>query len=275
MCANYIPVTSAERLRDFFGVIYDDAPEREAWPGATVPFIRLADPTDESAGRRVRFAHDGIFRFVPDFISTEAWAKNTYNARTETVHSAKTFRKAWADGQRCIIPAEAFYEYRYDPDGVRWRISNKSGDPIGIAGVYTSWTNKHGEIVYSLGMLTVNADDHPFMSQFHAPGEEKRMVVILDPRDFEGWLTCSVDEAKPMYCRQWHGPLVGEPAPLPTRAKKMVPRDPLVPPVLNLDADLFGPASTIVKPPAVPRGPAKKKPPPAPPTPDTTGDLFE
>ena len=68
-------------------------------------------------------------------------------------------------------------------------------------------------------MLTVNADDHPFMRQFHAPEDEKRMVVILDPEQFEGWLTCSVAEAKTRYCKQWHGQLAGEPAPLPARPR--------------------------------------------------------
>jgi putative SOS response-associated peptidase YedK len=62
-------------------------------------------------------------------------------------------------------------------------------------------------------MITVNADDHPFMKRFHKPGEEKRMVVILDPKDYFEWLTVSVEQAK-SYFRQWHGHLEGYPAPL-------------------------------------------------------------
>ena len=68
-------------------------------------------------------------------------------------------------------------------------------------------------------MLTVNADDHAFMRQFHAPEDEKRMVVIADPEEFQGWLTCSVAEAKNRYCKQWQGRLTREPAPLPARAR--------------------------------------------------------
>ncbi len=62
-------------------------------------------------------------------------------------------------------------------------------------------------------MLTVNADGHPVMSRFHAPGKEKRMVVILDRAEFMDWLTCPVDRA-PRYFRQWPGELLAEPAPL-------------------------------------------------------------
>lgn len=41
---------------------------------------------------------------------------------------------------------------------------------------------------YSFSMLTINADAHAIMNKMHKPGEEKRMVVILDPDDYESWL---------------------------------------------------------------------------------------
>jgi putative SOS response-associated peptidase YedK len=37
-------------------------------------------------------------------------------------------------------------------------------------------------------MLTINADEHPVFNRLHRPGEEKRMVVILDEADYDGWL---------------------------------------------------------------------------------------
>lgn len=52
------------------------------------------------------------------------------------------------------------------------------------------------------------------------------MVVILEPEDFEGWLTGSVAQAKEKYCKQWNGELVGEPAPLPRRSRKPPPPAP-------------------------------------------------
>ena len=70
-----------------------------------------------------------------------------------------------------------------------------------------------------MAMLTVNADDHPLMNRFHAPGDEKRMVVILDPSEYSDWLSCPVGEAKRFF-KQWRGPLEAHPAPLPPRAPK-------------------------------------------------------
>ncbi|MBA3625400.1 MAG: SOS response-associated peptidase family protein [Methylibium sp.] len=218
MCANYVPVTRADRLLMFFGVQrHRDEPDHDVFPMGLAPFIRLAPPGTEPADT-ARFLDDGIFRFVPDFITRMGWARQTYNARSETVDRKATYKEAWGKGHRCIIPAEAIYEPNYESgSAVRWRIRLANDDPMGIAGIYRTWANVEGELVFTMALLTVNADDHPFMKRFHLPGEEKRMVVILDPEDYEGWLTCGVAEAKARYCRQWHGPLVGEPAPLPRR----------------------------------------------------------
>jgi putative SOS response-associated peptidase YedK len=47
-------------------------------------------------------------------------------------------------------------------------------------------------------MLTVNADAHPVMNQFHKPGDEKRTPLVLDPSQFEAWLSATPDEAQAM-----------------------------------------------------------------------------
>jgi len=41
-----------------------------------------------------------------------------------------------------------------------------------------AWSEPEG-IALSFTMLTVNADQHPLMSRFHTPGDEKRAVVTL------------------------------------------------------------------------------------------------
>jgi hypothetical protein len=44
-------------------------------------------------------------------------------------------------------------------------------------------------------MLTVNADEHPFMRNFHKPQDEKRSVVILPPDRYEYWLQSRVGDS--------------------------------------------------------------------------------
>ncbi|MGR4870358.1 hypothetical protein ACIPRI_16055 [Variovorax sp. LARHSF232] len=68
-------------------------------------------------------------------------------------------------------------------------------------------------------MLTVNADGQPVMQRFHKAEDEKRMVVILDPSDYDEWLTCPLPQA-PKFFRQWMGPLESYAAPLPPRAPR-------------------------------------------------------
>lgn len=95
--------------------------------------------------------------------------------------------------QHCIIPAEAFFE----PDwrsgrAVPTRISRGDGEPLGIAGLWATWRAPTGKTLYSYTMLTINADEHPIMRQFHKPGDEKRMVVVLSEDKYDDWLVAGV-----------------------------------------------------------------------------------
>lgn len=222
MCANYVPVTSGDHMLTFFGVERDYKNELppEAWPLGFAPFIRKAPPGADGP----RAAEAGMFGLLPDFAKDLAYGRRTYNARSETVHELPSFREAWRRGWRCIIPALAVYEPNYESGKAeRWMIHQPGAVPMGIAGIYRAWRGPDGQEVFTFAMLTVNADDHPFYSRFHKPGEEKRMVVILHPGDYDRWLECEVDEA-PQFFRQWHGTLEGSAKPLPPVARPAKPQ---------------------------------------------------
>ena len=218
MCANYVPVTRRARLLSYFGVERerDDNPA-DTFPVNVAPFVRLAHGTDGA----LRVVDDGLFGLLPNFATEVGFGRRTYNARSETVNRLPSFRDAWANGQRCIIPAEAIYEPNYESGKAeRWAIFQEGYVPFGIAGVYTQWRDfKTGQDLYSFSMLTVNADNHPLLKRFHKPEDEKRMVVILNPGDYAQWLSCSVEEAK-AFLKPWAGELLAEPLPLPPRAPK-------------------------------------------------------
>ncbi len=224
MCSNYEAVTSLDLLRSVFGVDEaEDAPDvvTEVWPLGLAPFIRLS-----KEGRRI--AEQGQFGLLPVFAKEMTYGRRTYNARSETVATLPSFRSSWAKGMRCIIPAHAIYEPRYfgtvgDPGTpVRWRFQQEATVPMGIAGVFArhpTLLDKAGNPHWSFSMLTVNADGHPLFQLMHKPGDEKRMVVILAPSDYDRWLSCPVEQA-PEFFRQWMGPLENFAAPLPPRIKK-------------------------------------------------------
>jgi putative SOS response-associated peptidase YedK len=233
MCSNYRPVTRADRMLAFFGVERGrDEPSADVFPSGLAPMIRLAHDDGSVPVGRLALA-DAIFRFVPDFIAKVEWARRTYNARSETVATKSTYKDAWAKRQRCIIPTESFYEPNYESGkAARWNIQQPGEVPMGIAGIYRMWQTPDGRDVFSMSMLTVNADDHPLIKRFHRPGEEKRMVVILDPADYSRWLSCAVEEAA-AYFKQWQGPLDASAAPLPPRASPSVTQAPHKPRALE------------------------------------------
>ncbi len=210
MCSNYKTVTRKDHMLSFFGVERDykrEPPPEEVWPLGLAPFIRLHE---DGSGNKV--IEDGRFGLLPAFAKELAFGRRTYNARSETVQIKPSFRDAWRKGQRCIVPAEHVYEVCYETGKpVRWRVSG-AGAPLGIAGIYNQWRDPSGALHWTFAMLTVNADGHPIYGRFSRVGDEKRMIVILDPADYDRWLRCSPDEAKAFF-KQWHGPLDATPAP--------------------------------------------------------------
>lgn len=190
MCAHYEAVSKPERMHDTFKVAMPTGAVADVWPGYAGIFIRR--PREAQQGDGVvpwREAMAGSFGLIPHWAKDPSLAKKTYNARSETVASKPSYRDAWRLGRRCIIPAEAFYE----PDwrsgrAVPTRIARADGKPMGIAGIWTGWRAPDGSVMRSMSMLTVNADEHPLMKNFHRPEDEKRMVVVLEEADFEDWL---------------------------------------------------------------------------------------
>jgi hypothetical protein len=90
--------------------------------------------------------------------------------------------------------------------------------PMGIAGIYRQGSELDNRFLWTFAMLTVNADGHPVYQRMHKPGDEKRIVTILDPADHDRWLQCTPAEAKSFF-KQWHGLLDAFPA-LPPRRRE-------------------------------------------------------
>jgi putative SOS response-associated peptidase YedK len=199
MCSHYDPQIDPQRLRAHFGV--DDLPpglKSSLWPGYHGPFVRRHEfAAVGDAAVPIRELLVGSFGLIPHWSKDATIARRTYNARSETVHEKPSYRDAWRQARHCIIPAEAIYE----PDwrtgkAVPTRITRADGLPMGIAGLWSSWRSPTGGIVHSYTMLTINADDHPFMRQYHKPDDEKRMVVILDEDDYDAWLQASAKDSQ-------------------------------------------------------------------------------
>lgn len=191
MCSHYQAIKERERFLRLFGVYPPDPDGKfDMWPGYTGVMVRR--PREAHAGDDAvppLEAVSALFGLLPHWAKDTRLARNTFNARSETVHEKPSFRDAWRRNQHCVIPAEAIYE----PDwrsgkAVATRIARADGEPMGIAGLWSWWRSPDGQTLLSFTMLTINADKHALMRHMHRPNEEKRMVVIL-PRAAQGvWL---------------------------------------------------------------------------------------
>ena len=190
MCSHYQGITNREKFERRFGLLPPEGVKADLWPSYVGAFVRAhphADVGDDAVPKTEALA--GLFGLVPHWSTDTKITKSTYNARSETVATKPSFRDAVKKQQRCIIPAQAIYE----PDwrsgkAVSTAIEGTDGEMLGIAGLWSSWKSPKGEIVFSYTMLTINADTHALMNQFHKPADEKRMVVILEPERYGDWL---------------------------------------------------------------------------------------
>jgi putative SOS response-associated peptidase YedK len=198
MCAHYHSVTHPTLLRQYFGVdVPTDAAKSDVWPSYSSVFIRRylhADAGDTAEPNREALV--GRFGLIPHWSKDDKICRHTYNAHSETAMEKPSFRDAWRKAQHCIIPAMGIYERDWrSGKAVTTRIEAHDGQPLGIAGLWSTWLSLTGEVTSSFTMLTINADTHPLMRNFHRPEDEKRMVVILSPDCFDEWLSSEPEQS--------------------------------------------------------------------------------
>lgn len=203
MCAHYENIPEPRVIRDHFHAqpLHPDSAQdvrQDLWPGLMGTFIvrpHEADAGDEAVGQAI--ALPGIFGLLPHWAKDQKFSRHTYNARSETVAEKPSFADAWRKARHCIVPARAIYEPDWSSGrAVATRITRVDGKPLGIAGLWSRWRTPDGRWLHSYTMLTINADAHPFMSRFHRPGEEKRMVVVLSETDYAAWLQASAASSR-------------------------------------------------------------------------------
>lgn len=215
MCANYTPVTDRERERLYFSLEHRDLFPDETWPGYLAPFIRQS----RDALEHRREACGGLFGLIPYWAKDLTIGRHTYNARSETAAEKPSFRDAWRQGRRCIVPAESFFEPNYESGrAVRWRIGRADGAPMGLAGLWNAWRAPDGRERLSFTMLTINADSHPLMRRFHKPEDEKRSVVVLPQAAYDAWLDAPAARMHD-FLRDSGIELTARPAPLVRRGR--------------------------------------------------------
>lgn len=175
-------------------------PRPDMFPRYLGPFIRAPRAP---AGAELELVV-GQWWLIADGAAERTPKANTCNARWEDLLKRWSFRGPWLRGQRCLIPAESFFEPNWESGKhVAWRFRREDGEPWSLAGLWNTWVDPaSGELHESYSMLTQNADLHPLMKRMHKPDpkralalQDKRCVVPIALKDTEQWLLGSAEEA--------------------------------------------------------------------------------
>lgn len=188
MCSNYeFPSKSRLSLLDLHEEQLELKMDSHVYPLYPAPIImRGADEFE------LDIAHFGL---IPSWAKELKFGRHTYNARTETVDVKPSFRHAWKKSQFALVPVDTLYEPKYINAKSHWYgIARADGLPFTVAAIYDDAVIE-GKKIRSFSMLTINADKHPFMKQFHAPADKKRSVIVI-PEEFRNdWLNTNFEEA--------------------------------------------------------------------------------
>lgn len=183
MCARFAQHSGPSRYLEQFG---------RGWMDATLPNaparFNIA-PTQDALVVRVS-PETGLGTFsllrwglVPSWAKDLKFGARTINARSETVAETPAFRGAWKAGRRCVVPADAFYEWAPGSSPKQpYAIARADGAALALAGLWDGWKDPAtGTWLRTFTILTCGPN--PFMAQMH-----DRMPVILPPGAAEPWL---------------------------------------------------------------------------------------
>ncbi len=173
MCGRYALSSPVESLEAQFEAEARAllTPRYNIAPTTPVPVVRNGGP-----GRVIVLQHWGL---IPSWSKDPAMGARMANARGETVVEKPSFRGPFRRN-RCIIPADGFYEWRAGTPKQPFCIRLAGGGLLGFAGLWDHWEGPDGA-VDSCTIITTSANGA--MAPIH-----DRMPVILAPEDYARWL---------------------------------------------------------------------------------------
>src|SRR5258708_29035828 len=129
-----------------------------------------------------------------------SWAKNSsvgakmINARSETASMKPAFRDA-LKCHRCLIPADAFYEWkRIGKSKQPYCFEVNEGGLFAFAGIWDRWKNASGNAVETCSILTTTPNS--VTAVLH-----DRMPVILDLDTYDFWFVPRMTDVASVYER--------------------------------------------------------------------------
>jgi len=180
MCGRYVAAAPPSEIAKYFGAAptetvlepsYNVAPTNEVYA--------VVEHDDE---RRLEPLRWGL---VPLWAKDLAIGSKMINARAEGIATKNAYRHAFRK-QRCIIPADGFFEWKVVEGQKRKQpmyIHRVDGEPLAFAGLWETWRGpeRKDDPLRTCTIITTSANET--MAPVH-----NRMPVILPPDSWAEWL---------------------------------------------------------------------------------------
>jgi len=183
MCGRYVLHVYLSEITDQFEIYEVEwvwEPNYNIAPGNNVAGII------KNGSNRLKALRWGL---IPHWAKDESVGYRMINARAETLAEKPAFRRAFQK-QRCIIPANGFYEWCHEENKKKktpYYISLRSGKLMGFAGLYETWKSKDNRLITSCTIITTKPNE--VVQPLH-----NRMPVILEPDKREMWLDKTIQD---------------------------------------------------------------------------------
>jgi putative SOS response-associated peptidase YedK len=184
MCGRFTLRFDLDRLLNSWDIDQANLEWQSRWnvsPGQNIPVFVC----DSTKGNRLGLLQWGL---IPRWHSTNKPVKPLVNGKRETAHEKASFRHLLARN-RCVIPADGWYEWRADDSAKQPYWFHHPEQPIlAFAGLYDRWVGPDAVVKHTCTLLTMEAI--PSLAHIH-----HRMPLLLDHREREVWATVESENA--------------------------------------------------------------------------------
>jgi putative SOS response-associated peptidase YedK len=168
----------------------DELADLEIWKREyNIPPREMAPVVLESDGKRSLTA--GLWSLMGPWADSLEHANraSTFNAKAETLSERPAYRNAFLK-RRCIVPAEAFYEW-VGPKKERHplNIRRADGKLLSMAGLFNYWKPTASQGRPMLTFTVVTTAPSQWMARSH-----NRMPVILQDNHIDAWLDPTISD---------------------------------------------------------------------------------
>ena len=220
MCGRYTitqDLAELEKLVRFICKIVDFKPRYNLTPRQCAPV--LVWENGQPVLKPMRWG------LIPPWAKDETIGDKLTNARADTITEKTSYRRPF-ESQRCLIPADGFYEWQSTPTGKQpFRFTMKEGGFFCMAGLWEKWIRPArtgeldlgddtaaGEVLETFTVITT--EPNAMVAKVH-----DRMPVILAPEHYQWWL--EPDRFEPQFLKTLLRPYSAEEMDCQTVSKLM------------------------------------------------------